>query len=96
MVVGVAPIQNISELSRYVDKILCLHNDLEVGGYPMTTRHLTRRGAFCGITFCLHGPRAVKLIAIWEADSNSILFFDSSGERTHRKTLSDLPLINPL
>ena len=30
--------------------------------------------------FCLHGPRAVKLSAIWETDANTILFYGSRGE----------------
>jgi hypothetical protein len=43
--------------------------------------------------FCLHGPRAVHLTAIWETDRNTILFYGSRGERAHRTRLIEAPAI---
>ncbi|MEM9656755.1 MAG: hypothetical protein AAF961_00205, partial [Planctomycetota bacterium] len=48
-------------------------------------------GQPCGIHFCLHGPRALKLTAIWETDRNTILFYGSRGERV-RRTILDVAL----
>jgi hypothetical protein len=31
--------------------------------------------------FCLHGPRAVKMTAIWEKDRNRVLFYGPTGKR---------------
>jgi hypothetical protein len=31
--------------------------------------------------FCLHGPRSVRITAIWEAARNVVLFYSSTGER---------------
>jgi hypothetical protein len=91
MVVSATPIQSLEDLRAYVRTMLCLHNDLEPDAHPMTENRLQRQGAFCGITFCVHGPRATKLLAIWEIDSNSILFFNAAGERTFRKMLAAKP-----
>ena len=62
----------------------------------MTERLLTRGDKPCGIFFCLHGPRSVRLTAIWETDRNSLLFYDSAGERTLMTKLPQLPnLLSP-
>jgi hypothetical protein len=34
--------------------------------------------------FCLHGPRSVKLTAVWETISNTVLFYDSTGQRRQK------------
>ncbi len=53
----------------------------------MTERILTRSGKPCGIYFSLHGPRSVKLTAIWETEKNTVLFYASTGERFGRTSL---------
>ena len=84
-------IQTLSELREYVNDIICNHEQLEVGVFHMTERILTRGGQPCGIYFCIHGPRQVKFSAIWETDSNTILFYGSSGERFLRTQLTLAP-----
>ena len=42
---------------------------------------MTRFNDPCGMYFCVHGPRSVKLTAIWETDNNRVLFYDCAGER---------------
>ena len=34
-----------------------------------------------GLQFSLHGPRSVRLGAIWAADQNMIYFYDTRGNR---------------
>ena len=48
-------------------------------------------GKPCGMFFCLHGPRSVKLTAIWETQRNTVLFYGSSGERFHKIQLMQAP-----
>jgi hypothetical protein len=84
-------IHSFAELHDYVNQTICQHYQLKLDAYPLTERTLTRSGRPCGIYFCLHGPRAVKFIAIWETDSNSILFYGSDGERFQRTRLTDAP-----
>ena len=77
-------IDDICALRQFVHEVLCNHNQLEIGAFQMTETVLTRSGKPCGIFFCLHGPRSVKLTAVWETDGNSIFFYGSTGERQHR------------
>jgi hypothetical protein len=80
-------IDNLQSLRDYVHRTLCEQNELEVGAFRMTERILVRQGKPCGIYFCLHGPRSVKLTAIWETDRHTILFYGSDGQRQLRTRL---------
>lgn len=82
-------IENVDDLRAFVVETLCEHEQLEPRLFPMTERILHRGGRTCGIEFCLHGPRSVKLTAIWEIERQSVLFYNSAGERFHRAQLAD-------
>ena len=84
-------IQTLDDLREYVNTILCQHNQLEIGAFPLTERILIRADRPCGIYFCLHGPRAVKFSAIWENQGNTVLFYGSTGERFHKIQLVEAP-----
>ena len=84
-------IRTLVDLRSFVQKQLCDQNELEVGAFQFTEHVLEKQGNPCGIYFCLHGPRSVKLIAIWETKSNSILFYGSTGQRVHRIRLASAP-----
>jgi hypothetical protein len=86
-------IQTLDNLRDYVNDTLCDHNQLEPGVFHMAQHILVRSGDPCGIYFCLHGPRAVRLTAIWETDSNTILFYDSCGERVQKTRLIEAPCL---
>ena len=86
-----AEFHDVRQLRTYVAQTLCRENDIEVGVFQITERVLKRRGRTCGVYFCLHGPRSVKLTAIWETDKNTILFYGSTGERFKLTRLSDSP-----
>lgn len=82
---------SLEQLRTWVYESLCEQNDLAVGAFEMTERRLSRGQQPCGVYFCVHGPRSVKLIAIWETDTNSILFYASSGERRMKLRLAKSP-----
>ena len=84
-------IHNLDDLRRYVHETICYFNELETNVFEVTERILVRCGQPCGIFFCLHGPRAVKLTAVWETETNSVLFYGSAGQRTHRARLVSAP-----
>ncbi|MCY2987892.1 MAG: hypothetical protein NTY19_08535 [Planctomycetota bacterium] len=84
-------ISDLSGLREFVQQKLCERNELEVGAFQFTERHLEKRGVPCGICFCLHGPRSVKLMAIWETSRNTIMFYDSNGQRVQRAQLAPGP-----
>jgi hypothetical protein len=81
------PVGSLEDLREYVNETLCDHYQLQVDAFRMTERILRRSGKPCGIHFCLHGPRAVKFTAIWEAEGNQILFYGSNGERFQKTQL---------
>jgi hypothetical protein len=87
-------IQTLHELRDYINNILCQHNQLEVGAFPLTQRILIRADRPCGIYFCLHGPRAVKFSAIWETQRNTVLFYGSTGQRFHKIQLVEAPRLD--
>ena len=74
-------IVSLDELRDFVHRTLCDLNQLEVGAFPLTERILMRQAKPCGIYYALHGPRNVKLTAIWETDRNTVIFYTSTGER---------------
>src|SRR5687768_12920439 len=86
-------IDNLDDLRTYVHSTICQQNELQVGAFDITERILVRGERPCGIFFCLNGPRSVKLTAIWETDRNSILFYNSSGERVLKIQLRHAPCL---
>ena len=84
-------IQNFEDIRHYVTQTLSSIELLRPESSQLTTRLLTRNKQPCGIYFCLQGPRAVRLTAIWETDANTILFYGSRGERVQRTRLLSAP-----
>ena len=88
-------IDNLKDLRKYVHNTICQQNELQVDAFQITERILVRGRKACGIFFCLHGPRSVKLTAIWETDRNTVLFYSSSGERVLKTQLVQAPMLVP-
>jgi hypothetical protein len=86
-------LDDLLAIRRYVNETLCEKDQLEADLFPLYERILVRGGAPCGVLFCLYGPRSLYLTAIWETDSNTILFYGSRGERFHRTQLIAPPRI---
>lgn len=84
-------IDSLDHLRDYVNETLCYHEQLEIGAFHFNQRILVRGGRPCGIYFCLYGPRSAKFTAIWETEGNTILFYNSSGERFLRTQLVAAP-----
>lgn len=87
-------IQNFEDIRQYVTETLSNFELLRPDSSQLTLKLLTRSGQPCGVYFCLHGPRAVRLSAIWETDANTILFYGSRGERVQRTRLVEAPKLN--
>lgn len=86
-----AEINNLVQLKQFVSRTLCQLNDFEEGIFQVTEKILLRCGKRCGILFCLHGPRSVRLTAIWENVTNSVIFYGSTGEKIQRTALAGRP-----
>lgn len=96
MVSHALELKGLSDLRQYVYHTLSQHHDLVVGAFPMTERILVRGGKACGMYFCLHGPRSVRLTAIWETDRNSILFYGVTGERVSTTHVAPVAALAPV
>jgi hypothetical protein len=85
-------IESLSDLKYFVYQTLCRDHDLMMNAFP-TSETILKRGKLqpCGMMFCLHGPRAVKFSAIWEKDSNRILFYGPTGKRYCQVELQNVP-----
>lgn len=61
---------------------------LEEHAFPMTERVVVRSGQPCGIYFCMHGPRSVKLTAVADLQKKQLLFYGSDGQRAEQTDLA--------
>jgi hypothetical protein len=86
-------LDDLHAIRRYVTETLCEKDRLEANSFPLQEKVLVREGAPCGVHFCLYGPRSLYLAAIWETDSNTILFYGSRGERFRKTKLIAPPSI---
>jgi hypothetical protein len=78
----------LDDLRAFVHQTLCGKEGLLADQFPLSEMTLTRRNRFCGLQFSLHGPRDVRLGAIWASDHNVIYFYDARGERYLKIKLS--------
>lgn len=87
-------ISNQRQLRTYVAETLSQFESLDPQQYPLAQRVLTQAGKPCGLYFCLQGPRAVRLTAIWETRGNTILFYGANGQRLKRTVLLEPPALD--
>jgi hypothetical protein len=74
-------------LRGFVEQKLCEIGMLEVDQFPMTERKVVKGGQTCGVYFCLHGPRSVKLTAIADFERKSLICYGSDGTRSVEESL---------
>jgi hypothetical protein len=79
-----AEIRTLDQLKYFIHIILCRKENLLEHHFPMSELELTRHGVRCGMQFVLHGPRSVKLGAVWAEPSNEVLLYDATGNRFAR------------
>jgi hypothetical protein len=76
-----ADVRSFEHLRLFVHLALCRKENLLEHHFPMTELELKQNGCRCGYQFVLHGPRSVKLAAVWSASSNEVLLYDATGHR---------------
>jgi hypothetical protein len=91
MLTRIQQIASLEDLREYVNKTICAHCQLQEGVFSMTEHMLLKGSKRCGIYFCVHGPRATKFTAIWDADQSQVLFYSSRGERYLKAQLLESP-----
>ncbi|QDS88870.1 hypothetical protein EC9_30650 [Rosistilla ulvae] len=81
---------DISRLRTLVQNTLSELGQLEPGAFPITQRVIAKGGTPCGLYFCLHGPRSVKLTAVCDMKTRAIYFYGTDGQRTSQLPISSL------
>jgi hypothetical protein len=84
---------NFETLCKTVEQRLCEIGHLEPHQFPMTQREVVRGGKICGVYFCVHGPRSVKLTAICDFTHNTLIYYGSDGIR--RESVN-VPVAQPM
>jgi len=93
MTISTTLFRTLADLRQYVWRILCEPDQLELHAFPLVERMLVRNSEPCGMYFCLHGPRAVRFSAIWDAVRNVVIFYNAAGERFHLTRLMESPCL---
>ena len=85
---------SMEELKCYVFAALCKDNELLADAFPTTSTPVLRtNGELCGMIVCVHGPRTSEFSAIWEKQTNRVLFYRPNGERYRLTSLGDSPVV---
>ncbi len=74
--------EKVEHIRAFVHGELCQRNQLEPYAYHMTEKAVVKQGKLCGLFFCIHGPRSVRLTAVWELSSETVILYDSLGRRS--------------
>ena len=74
-------VRTLDDLRAFIHARLCEKENLLADQFSMTEMRLTRRDRDCGLQFSLHGPRNVRLGAVWASDHNVIYLYDAAGIR---------------
>ena len=85
--------ETLEELRLFVADTLSGLEMLKSDQFELTQQVFYRSQQPCGVLFCLYGPRALRLSAIWVTERNRILFYGSCGRRMHSTTLERAPTI---
>ncbi len=82
--VSLSEIRTFEQLRHFVHVHLCRRENLLEYQFPMTELEIQQGGRRCGVQFLLHGPRSVRLAAVWAESVNELLFYDATGHRFNR------------
>ncbi len=87
-------LDSFDELHTFVHQTLCESENLLADQFETKKYPLVIKDRICAIEYRLHGPRSLKLAAIWAADTNVIYFYNALGERNLKVQLtSRLPTL---
>lgn len=87
----VLALPTLAELLAFVHAELCRADRLDPEQAPLKQAPVMRNGKMCGLMFHVEGPRLLRTSAVWAADENRILFYDSTGVRKSEVRLTESP-----
>ena len=81
----------VEDLAAFVHRMLCDKDALDPAQTPLFRTPLRSGGRACGLIFHVEGPRLLRTSAVWSADDDRIIFYDSTGTRFREVRLSEGP-----
>jgi hypothetical protein len=81
----------VEELAAFVHQVLCDRDALDPNQTPLFRTPLRKGARVCGLVFHVEGPRLLRTSAVWSADDDRVLFYDSTGVRFREVKLSESP-----
>lgn len=81
----------LADLVAFIHRVLCERDALDPAQTPLFRTPLTRSGRACGLVFHVAGPRQPRGSAVWSAEEDRVLFYDSTGSRFREVRLSEGP-----
>lgn len=81
----------VEDLAVLVHKVLCDRDALDPVQTPLFRTPLKKGERTCGLIFHVQGPRLLRTSAVWSADDDRVIFYDSTGTRFHDVRLSESP-----
>ena len=85
----------VEDVAAFVHRVLCDKDALDPAQAPLFRTPLKKAGRTCGLIFHVEGPRLLRTSAVWSADDDRIIFYDSTGARFHEVRLSESPPLAP-
>jgi hypothetical protein len=83
----------VEELAAYVHQVLCDRDALDPLQAPLFRTPLKKGERVCGLVFHVEGPRLLRTSAVWSADDDRVIFYDSTGLRFQETRLSESPAL---
>jgi hypothetical protein len=84
----------IEDLAAFVHQVLCEKDSLDQTQSPLFRTPLRKGSRVCGMMFHVKGPYRLQTSAVWSADDDRVIFYDSSGIRFQEVRLSESPELN--
>jgi hypothetical protein len=91
MLPGVVACAAEEDLAAFVHQVLCDKDALDPAQTPLFRTPLKKAGRACGVVFHVEGPRLLRTSAVWSADDDRVIFYDSCGLRFGEVRLSEGP-----
>jgi hypothetical protein len=93
MLLAVVACAAMEDLAAFVHQELCDKDALDPAQTPLFRTPLRKGSRVCGMVFHVEGPRLLRTSAVWSADDDRVIFYDSSGLRFREVRLSESPAL---
>jgi hypothetical protein len=86
---AVVGFSSVEGLAAFVHAALCEKDALDPRQAPLFRTPLRRAGRTCGLVFHVEGPRLLRTSAVWSADGDRVIFYDSTGTRFREISMAE-------